>query len=75
MFTCLDLSFSVLSRAPSPICLGSVSLSPYKVARHKSPREPWTAPNNTSLETETQRSFQVTLLECDRFYGVWIARV
>ena len=28
---------SVLSGIPSPICLGSVSPSPYKVARRKSP--------------------------------------
>jgi hypothetical protein len=31
--------------------LGSVSPSPYKVARHKSPKEPRTAPNgNTHLK-------------------------
>jgi hypothetical protein len=41
-----------LDRAFSPVCLGSVSPSPYKVARRKSPREPWTAPNNASPEME-----------------------
>jgi hypothetical protein len=49
MFTCLNLSYSLLSRAPSPICLGSVSLSPYKVARHKSPREPETVTNQQAV--------------------------
>ena len=82
---------SVLSSAPSPICLGSVSPSPYKakeklsqpkkrcqepflalgsppllnrlkrvpdtfsygVARHKSPTEPRTAPNNSCSVWET----------------------
>jgi hypothetical protein len=46
---------SALSRGPSPICLGSVPLSPYKVARHKSPRDPWTGPNNSSSAWITQR--------------------
>ncbi len=48
-----DARSSVLSRAPSPICLGSVSPSPCKVARRKSPTEPWTAPNNSSFGSET----------------------
>jgi hypothetical protein len=45
----------MLSRIPSPICLGSVSPSPYKVARHKSPTEPRTAPNNLRAASETRR--------------------
>jgi len=48
-----DPRHSVLFGAPSPICLGSVSPSPYKVARHKSPREPRTAPNSWSATGET----------------------
>ena len=54
-----DPCLSVLSWAPSPICLGSVSPSPYKVARHKSPTEPRTAPNHSSSSRETLRQFPV----------------
>jgi len=40
--------------------LGSVSPSPYKVARRKSPREPRAAPNNSITDLKAQRYFQVT---------------
>jgi len=40
--------------------LGSVSPSPYKVARHKSPREPGTAPNSRCSNIAT---FIATLRE------------
>jgi hypothetical protein len=50
---------SVLPWVPSPICLGSVSPSPYRVARHKSPKEPRAAPNNLSSGWETYRQTPV----------------
>jgi len=68
-----DAERSVVSWAPSPICLGSVPRSPYKVkeglsqpdifshgvARLKSPREPTTPPKSSSSARETYRYFQV----------------
>ena len=47
---------------PSPICLGSVSPSPDKVARHKSPRESGTAPKNAASVRKPQRRLIVTPL-------------
>jgi len=41
------------------ICLGSVSPSPYKVARRKAPMEPSAAPNDAGLSWETQLRFSV----------------
>jgi len=40
------------SWVPSPICLGSVPPSPYKVARRKSPTEPMIAPKNSNPAQE-----------------------
>ena len=54
MFSVRSFRSSVSSRVPSPICLGSVSPSPYKVARHKSPTEPRTAPYTLNSAGETQ---------------------
>jgi hypothetical protein len=39
---------SVPSWVPSPICLGSVPPSPYKVARRRSPTEPMMEPKNSN---------------------------
>jgi hypothetical protein len=47
----------MLFRVPSPICLGSVSPSPYKVARRKSPTEPGTAPTTRSLPRKHSDTF------------------
>jgi hypothetical protein len=48
-------SRSFLSWVPSPICLGSVSPSPYKVALRKSPREPRTGTSNSGPARQTPR--------------------